>query len=63
LNAEHNGVDEFHALFDIWLSEEEYSPAYDSAIRDWARTSQKTAHVVKRVDAKRIDLMKLMLKT
>jgi len=57
LNAEHNGVDEFHALFDIWLNEKDYSPDYDSAIRDWARISKKTARVVKRVDAKRIDLM------
>ena len=60
LNSEHNGVDEFHALFDIWLNEEDYSPAYDSAIRDWARISKKTARVVKRVDAKRIDLMKVI---
>ncbi len=60
LNTEHNGVEEFHALFDIWLNEKDYSPDYDSAIRDWARISQKTARVVKRVDAKRIDLMKVI---
>jgi AcrR family transcriptional regulator len=58
LNNKHNGTDELNALFDIWLSEKEYIPAYDSAIRDWARISKKTARVVKRVDAKRIDLMK-----
>ncbi len=58
LNNEHNGTDELNALFDIWLNEKEYIPAYDSAIRDWARISKKTARVVKRVDAKRIDLMK-----
>jgi len=60
LNNEHNGVDEFHALFDIWLNEKDYSPAYDAAIRDWARISKKAARVVKRVDAKRIDLMKVI---
>jgi len=58
LDSEHNGIAEFHALFDIWLNEKEYSPAYDSAVRDWARISKKTARIVKRVDAKRIDLMK-----
>jgi len=58
MNNEHSGTDELNALFDIWLNEKEYIPAYDSAIRDWARISKKTARVVKRVDAKRIDLMK-----
>jgi len=40
------------------LQEVDYSPAYDSAIRDWARMSIKVATVVKRVDDKRIMLIK-----
>jgi AcrR family transcriptional regulator len=58
LDIEGGGVDELNALFDIWLDEKDYSPAYDSAVRDWARVSEKTARIVKRVDARRIDLFK-----
>jgi len=58
LNTENKGVEELNALFDIWLDEKDYSPAYDAAIRDWARLSSNAAHVVKRVDARRIDLFR-----
>lgn len=58
LDAGHNGVEELKTLFDLWLSEKKYIPAYDSAIRDWARVSKKAARVVKRVDNKRIELFK-----
>jgi AcrR family transcriptional regulator len=46
------------ALFDAWLAERDYSPAYDSAVRDWARTSKEAEAAVRRVDAERIDLLK-----
>ncbi len=46
------------ALFDAWLSESEYDPAYDSAVRDWARTSKLAEAAVRRVDARRIELLK-----
>jgi len=57
LNADHKGRDELDALFDLWLEEQEYRPAYDSAVRDWARMSEQVADVVKAVDARRIELM------
>jgi len=57
LTAEHKGLDELDALFDLWLEEQEYRPAYDSAVRDWARMSQHVAETVKAVDARRIELM------
>jgi AcrR family transcriptional regulator len=57
LTAEHKGLDELDALFDLWLEEQEYRPAYDSAVRDWARMSQHVAEAVKSVDARRIELM------
>jgi len=57
LMPEHKGMDELNALLDMWLDEKDYSPAYDSAIRDWARMSRRAATVVKRVDARRIKLM------
>ncbi len=57
LNAEHKGLDELDTLFDLWLEEQEYRPAYDSAVRDWARMSGQVAETVKAVDARRIELM------
>jgi hypothetical protein len=38
-----NGMAEFQALVDIWLNEKAYSPAWDAAVRDWARVSSKVA--------------------
>lgn len=58
LNAERKGIDELEALFSMWLEEDEYSPPYDSAVRDWARMSEVTAKAVKEVDSRRIELMK-----
>jgi AcrR family transcriptional regulator len=46
------------ALFDAWLAESDYDPAYDSAVRDWARTSKTAEAAVRRVDDRRIDLLK-----
>jgi AcrR family transcriptional regulator len=46
------------ALFDAWIAERSYDPAYDSAVRDWARTSTEVEGAVRRVDAQRIGLLK-----
>lgn len=54
----HNGVAEFQALVDMWIAESGYSPAWDAAIRDWARVAPKVATVVRRVDEERIDILK-----
>jgi AcrR family transcriptional regulator len=53
----HNGLTEFEAIVDIWVSEERYSPAWDAAMRDWARVSKKVAQVVRRTDEKRLRLL------
>ncbi|HVW70838.1 MAG TPA: TetR/AcrR family transcriptional regulator [Steroidobacteraceae bacterium] len=52
------GMDEFHAVVDIWVNEEGYSPAWDAAIRDWARVSAKVAKAVRRTDDVRIGILK-----
>ena len=46
------------ALFDAWIDESDYDPAYDSAVRDWARVSQAAEAAVHVVDDLRIDLLK-----
>src|SRR6266702_5190839 len=34
-----NGLQEYHALINLWIDEKEYDPKWDGAVRDWARTS------------------------
>lgn len=45
------------ALVDVWIDEAAYSPAWDAAIRDWARTSPEVEATVRRVDQRRIRLL------
>jgi AcrR family transcriptional regulator len=53
-----NGMGEFLALVNLWVDEKAFSPAYDTAVRDWARTCPHVARAVKRVDSRRIDILK-----
>jgi hypothetical protein len=39
------------------VENEDYSPEYDSAVRDWARRAPKVARIVHAVDAERIRLI------
>jgi len=56
-SSPHNGLAEFNAIVDVWVSEERYSPAWDAAVRDWARISPKVASVVRRTDERRIAIL------
>jgi AcrR family transcriptional regulator len=53
-----NGRVEFQALVDFWLDEKSYSPAWDAAVRDWARVSSKVANAVRRTDDIRIEVLR-----
>jgi AcrR family transcriptional regulator len=53
----HNGPAEFEAIVDTWISERDYDPAWDTAVRQWALQSPRVARVVKRVDQRRIALI------
>jgi AcrR family transcriptional regulator len=53
-----NGMAEFQALVDVWPNEKSYSPAWDAAVRDWARVSGKVANAVRRTDDIRIDVLR-----
>jgi AcrR family transcriptional regulator len=48
------GLQKFQALVDLWISEKEYDPKWDGAVRDWARTSSKVLNTVHAVDEQRI---------
>ena len=56
--------DDLSARFDhvvrIWLEEKGFSPAWDSAMRDWARVSLHVAAAVHAVDAERISAFQKM---
>jgi len=54
----HNGPAEFQAFVDVWVSERDYDPAWDAAVRQWALQSPRVARVVKRVDEHRIALIR-----
>ncbi len=42
------------ALFDCWLDVERFDPKLDSAMRDWARRSERVRRAVKRADDRRV---------
>jgi AcrR family transcriptional regulator len=52
-----DGVRDFLAIANLWLDEKEYSPAFDTAVRDWARISKTVAAAVRRVDERRIGIL------
>lgn len=48
---------QFEAVVAMWIDEAGFSPAYDSAVRDWARTSPEVEAAVRDTDARRIELL------
>lgn len=57
VNGERDAMRQFDALVRVWLDEDNYSPAYDFAVRDWARTSPEASVAVRRADDSRIALL------
>ncbi|HVO46036.1 MAG TPA: helix-turn-helix domain-containing protein [Steroidobacteraceae bacterium] len=58
LRRDRNGLEEFQAIVDLWVTEREYSPGYDAAVREWARVSADVARVVLQADQKRISVLR-----
>jgi AcrR family transcriptional regulator len=52
-----DGMEEYLALTNLWIDENEYDPKWDGAVRDWARTSETVRKVVQAVDQKRIAVL------
>lgn len=48
----------FDAFINVWVEESDYSSAYDSAMRDWARSSADVSAAVRDVDLERISLLR-----
>lgn len=49
-----SGPAKFEAIVDLWLSESEYDPKFDTAVREWARVSPHVAGVVRQADDERV---------
>jgi AcrR family transcriptional regulator len=58
LDSRHDSEQEFRAVYEMWLDEGRYSPAWDTAMRDWARRSKRAARVVGRVDERRVQIIR-----
>ena len=46
----------------LWLEDKDIDPAFDLAMRDWARTSKKVAKIVQDVDQERIASLTTMFR-
>jgi AcrR family transcriptional regulator len=57
LESEQDGRDKFKAIADLWISEAEYDPRFDTAMREWARVSPEIASIVHRADEDRIAVL------
>ncbi len=57
------GMEEFVRLVHLWIGESDFHSPLESAMRDWGRTSEEVAAVVKAVDEERIAYIKRILPT
>lgn len=57
-----DGLEQLKLLNRIWVAEEDFSPQYDAAVREWARTSTRARKVVEKIDDVRIGLINRMCK-
>lgn len=49
---------QYDRIIEVWASESAFDPAYDSAVRDWARNSDVVEAAVQRIDEQRIQLLR-----
>lgn len=57
-----NPVVQYRRFLEIWIRATEFDPAYDSAVRDWARTSSEAAARVSRADETRMAILRDILR-
>jgi len=60
LDPEHDGTKEFLSMVKIYLDEHKFNPAWDSAVRDWARISKPAELAVRSLDERIVEIIKLM---
>lgn len=57
-SAGDDGWQQYLAYVRVVLEEDQYVPAYDNAIRDWAHSSPRTAEVLRQTEAFRIEQLR-----
>lgn len=55
--ADVDAVQKFVDMVRIWLEEKDFDPAFDSAVRDWARSSPSVAKRIASIDEFRMSLI------
>ncbi|MEM1409501.1 MAG: hypothetical protein AAGG79_02000 [Pseudomonadota bacterium] len=62
--AEHepDGKAQYMAVTDVWVYEKGFSPAFDAAMRDWARVDTAIEKHVREVDDIRIEALRAVFK-
>jgi AcrR family transcriptional regulator len=55
-------IEDLLTILGVWVEETDFSPAFDRAVRDWARSSREAAAAVGRVDARRIEILHKIFK-
>jgi AcrR family transcriptional regulator len=50
-------VQRFTRLMHVWIEERDFDPAYDLAVRDWARISRKADNAVRKFDDEIVDAL------
>jgi AcrR family transcriptional regulator len=58
LRTHAGGVAQYQAIVDLWISETEYDPKLDTAVREWARVSASVATAMRRADHRRIAILR-----
>lgn len=53
-----NPVMQYRRFVEVWIRATEFDPAYDSAVRDWARNAPETAALVARADEARMAVLR-----
>ena len=51
------GHQEFFSIISLYVEEDRYDPAFDTAVRNWAQSSKQAAAAVRRVDVRRIEIL------
>ncbi len=57
-----DGMAEYMAITNLWISERQFDPRWDGAVRDWARTSDTVRKAVEAVDQRRIAVLEEVFK-
>jgi len=60
LDPQHDGAKEFLSMVQFHLDKQRFNPAWNSAVRDWARVARPVELAVRRVDEQIVEMIKQM---